>query len=309
MEERSKDLKRAVIVGGGLIGLEMAEMFMSRNIPVTFLARENAYWSSVLPEREANMITRYIQSHHIDLRLKTELKEVIGDDQGNVKGVLTNSGEEIECGFVGLTVGVSPNIDFMRSSSIETDRGILVDEFLETNIEDVYALGDCVQHRLPPNGRSSIEQVWYTGKIMGETLANTICGDRKFKYQPGEWFNSAKFLDIEYQTYGWVFAQLREGEKSLYWEHEDGEKCIHIVYKELNKEIVGVNLFGIRHRHQIWEKWISEKTNMEEIIKNLNTANFDPEFFDQFESELVNSYNKQEGNNIKLGNKKWYQLK
>ena len=105
----------------------------------------------------------------------------------------------------------------------------MVNEFLETNIPNVYAVGDCAEFKVPVVGRKSIEQVWYTGKIMGETVANTITGN-KLKYNPGYWFNSAKFLDIEYQTYGWVFSKLKENESNFYWEHEGGKICVHFVF-------------------------------------------------------------------------------
>jgi NAD(P)H-nitrite reductase large subunit len=80
--------KRAVIVGGGLIGIELAEMLSSRSIPVTFLVRESSFWNSVLPEGESEMINRHIQSHHIDLRLSTNLKEIKSDGNGKVKSII-----------------------------------------------------------------------------------------------------------------------------------------------------------------------------------------------------------------------------
>lgn len=305
MEQYSDSTKRAVIVGGGLIGLEMAEMFLSRGIDVTFLVREKAYWANVLPKGEAAIVTKHIQDHHIDLRLSTELKEILPDADGRVKSILTADGEEIECQFVGLTAGVSPNIDFLRSQDkLELDRGILVNEYLETNLTDVYAVGDCVQHKRPPIGRRSLEQVWYTGKIMGESLANSICKKEKYKYEPGLWFNSAKFIDIEYQTYGWVFPQLQENQSSLYWENQEQDKCIHIVYYKVKGNILGVNLFGIRHRHQAWEHWISNEVHIEKVLEELSVANFDPEFFKQYEKFVVDAYNSQTGKQIQIKKKK-----
>jgi NADH oxidase (H2O2-forming) len=193
MEQTTRGINHAVIVGGGLIGIEMAEMLLSRKIAVTMLVRESAFWSNVLPLQEANMISRHIQSHHVDLKLETELKEIQSDDKGCVQSIVTNHGETISCQFVGLTVGVSPAIEFLKDSGIATKRGILVNEYLETNIPDVYALGDCVERTYDLPGRRNIEQVWYTGRMMGEVLAQTICGV-KTKYEPGPWFNSAKFF-------------------------------------------------------------------------------------------------------------------
>ena len=140
MERHSEGLKRAVIVGGGLIGIEMAEMFHTRNIPVTFLVRENSYWGGVLPPEESEMIRKHIVENHIDLRLETELKEIIDNGNGKCNVVITNKGEKIECGFVGLTAGVHPNINFLKDSGLEIDRGILINDNLETTnpISPVY---------------------------------------------------------------------------------------------------------------------------------------------------------------------------
>jgi NAD(P)H-nitrite reductase large subunit len=286
MEKQTKTVKHAVIVGGGLIGIEMAEMLLSRNITVTFLVREPEFWSNVLPEQEANLISRHVRSHHVDLRLNTELKEIQSDENGTVNAVITTKGEKIDCQFVGLTVGVSPNIDFLKDSSIETKRGVLVNEFLQTNVENIYAIGDCVEriHSLP--GRRNIEQVWYTGRMMGEVVAQTICGTPT-KYEPGPWFNSAKFFDIEYQTYGNVNATLQPDEEEFYWEHSSGKKSIHVVWQKSDRKFLGINAFGIRMRHECFDRWIREQQSIDYVISSLHEANFDPEFFDRHENEIV----------------------
>ncbi|MFT6866418.1 MAG: 3-phenylpropionate/trans-cinnamate dioxygenase ferredoxin reductase subunit [Cyclobacteriaceae bacterium] len=292
METNSKGISRAVIIGGGLIGVEMAEMLHSRNIPVTYLIREKNFWDIVLPINESKLIDRHLLENHIDLRLETEMDEILDDGNGHVHGIKTKSGEIIDCQFVGLTVGVHPNIDFLKGTKLELDRGILVDEFLQTNIEDVYAIGDCVQLKNPESHRRPIEAVWYAGRMMGETLARTIV-DQKTAYKPGIWFNSAKFFDIEYQTYGNVPAKLNEGESSFYWEHEDGKKCIHIVYETDALKVKGVNLFGIRQSHEIWDKWLKKGEKLKYVIQHLEEAYFDPEFFTRYEAAIQALYNEQ----------------
>ncbi|MEM1220879.1 MAG: FAD/NAD(P)-binding oxidoreductase [Bacteroidota bacterium] len=297
MERHSDGLKQAVIVGGGLIGIEMAEMFHTRHIPVTFLVREGSYWNNVLPAEESEMVSRHIREHGFDLRLSTELKEIWGDQNGKAKLVVTSQGDKIECGFVGLTAGVHPNIDFLRFGDIELDRGILVDEYLQTSVPDVYAIGDCAQLRNPRPGRRPIEAIWYTGRMMGEMVAYNI-HDRNISYDPGIWFNSAKFLDIEYQVYGDVQAKAPDHHASIYWEHPDGKKSIRLVYHKQEEYILGFNLMGVRYRHEVCEKWIKEKTPIEEVLNNLQLANFDPEFFRSYEPEVLAMYNQQTGKNL-----------
>ncbi len=301
IEEYSKGLKRAVIVGGGLIGIELAEMFRSRNIDVTFLVREKSYWSGVLPKEESEMINQHIIDHHVDLKLGTELQEIIDDGNGKAIGVITNKGERIDCGFVGLTAGVHPNINFLKNTVLETNKGILVNQYLETNIKDVYAIGDCAELQNPLPDRRPIEAIWYTGRMMGEVAAYNIC-ERRVSYKPRLWFNSAKFFDIEYQVYGFVPTKENHNVESIYW--QGNNKSIRIVFDKKTKAVLGFNLMGIRYRHEVCEKWIADETNIETVLKNLSLANFDPEFFKQYEKQLIVIYNKKTGNNLQLKSKR-----
>ncbi|HKI78728.1 MAG TPA: FAD/NAD(P)-binding oxidoreductase, partial [Ignavibacteriaceae bacterium] len=284
LEENSKNSSHAVIVGGGLIGIELAEMLHSRNIHVTFLVREDFYWGNVLPKEDSILISRHILEHGFDLKLGVQLKEILPGENGRVKSIITDKGEEIKCQLVGLTPGVHPNIEIVKNSKVETGKGILVNNFLETNIPDVYAAGDCVEFKEREQGRFRFEQLWYTGRMHGEALAQTLCGKRT-KYERGIWFNSAKFLDIEYQTYGFVSAKPREGETNFYWEHKAGKKAVRFVYKDEDLSLVGMNTYGIRYRHDLFEKWIKNKKTIEFVLENLAFANFDPEFFEKHEEE------------------------
>ncbi len=289
MEHHTQGVKHAVIVGGGLIGVEMAEMLVSRNIEVTFLVREKECWNNVLPIQEASMISRHLREHHIDLRLETELREIRGDENGRVCEVITNHGEKISCQFAGLTVGVSPNIGFLTDAGIEIKKGVLVNEFLETSNTDIYAIGDCAERNYELPGRRNIEQVWYTGRMMGEVVAQTICGE-KTKYEPGPWFNSAKFFDIEYQTYGQVGNELSVQEEDYYWEHVDGKKAMHLVWDRTTNEFKGINTFGIRLRHECFDRWLRERKSVQYIVMHLSEANFDPEFFVRYEAEIASGF-------------------
>jgi NADPH-dependent 2,4-dienoyl-CoA reductase/sulfur reductase-like enzyme len=266
------------VVGGGLIGVELAEMLHCRGIGVTMLVREPRLWGNVLPEKEAGLLQRHIAGHGIVLRTGAELDALMDDGAGRVKEVRTTTGEVLPAGFVGIAIGVSPNIAFLRDSGIPTDRGVLVNEHLETAVPDVYAIGDCAQfHTHPAPGRKVVEQVWYTGRAMGETVARTITGERT-PYRPGPWFNSAKFFDIEYQTYGEVHALPGDGEDRHYWEHADGRRCIHLVWERGTRRFKGVNALGIRLRHEMFDRWLRADATIDEVMSKLDQAHFDPEF-------------------------------
>ncbi|MEQ8420447.1 MAG: FAD/NAD(P)-binding oxidoreductase [Arenibacter algicola] len=305
----NKVCKRAVIVGGGLIGIELAEMLRSRDIPVTFLVRESSFWNGVLPEGESQMINEHILEHHIDLKLDTNLKEIISDENGWAKAVVTDKGETIPCTVVGLTAGVSPNIDFLKGSGIETGKGVKVNNFLETNIVDIYAIGDCAEQHEAIGNRRPVEAVWYTGRMMGEVLAQTICGNKR-AYNPGHWFNSAKFLDIEYQTYGWVFSEKskKDQEQHFHWRHSKEKICVTIAFNKDTKQFLGINTFGIRMRHDILDRWLTEKRSLDYVMEYLKDANFDPEFYAQYEENIVSHYNTLYSANITPRKKSWKRI-
>lgn len=297
--------KRAVIVGGGLIGIELAEMLRSRDIPVTFLVRESSFWNGVLPDGESQMINEHIEEHHIDLRLNSNLKEIVADENGKVKSVIIEeTGEELACDMVGLTAGVSPNVDFLKDSGIELGRGVKVNRFLETNIEGVYAIGDCAEQHEAIGNRRPIEAVWYTGRMMGETVAQTICGN-KMEYNPSHWFNSAKFLDIEYQTYGWVFGSKgkKDYEQQFHWRHATEKLCVTVAFHKESNLFLGINTFGIRLRHEIFDRWLSEGREVEYVMEYLVDANFDPEFYSNYEEEIISKFNSEFNKSIRLKKK------
>lgn len=306
MEQNTRGIKEAVIVGGGLIGVEMAEMLLTRNINVTFLIREDRFWGRILPKEDSLLIANHLKRHHgLTLRFQEELEEIVPDHNGRVKEVITKNGEHIPCEFVGLTAGVHPNVDFLKGSNLEIESGILVNPDLSTNIPSVYAIGDCAQHKRKNGERKNIEQVWYTGRMMGECVAQTICGNPT-EYSPGVWFNSAKFFDIEYQTYGWVWSELKADEEEFIWKNEEKELLLHFVFDKESKALKGINTFGIRLRHEIFDKWITDEVTINTVIQNLRSANFDPEFFRTYEAEIAAQFNQELNENITVSPRKWW---
>jgi NAD(P)H-nitrite reductase large subunit len=307
LESLSASIQEAVIVGGGLIGIELAEMLHSRGKKVTFLVREKSFWNNVLPKQESKIINEHILSHGIDLRLDTNLEEIIADENGRVKLVRTDKGDLISCQFVGLTAGVKPNIEFVKQTNIATNRGVLVNKYLETNQPDVYAIGDCAEQKEPQPGRRSIEAVWYTGRMMGETLAQTLTGT-KTEYNPGNWFNSAKFFDIEYQTYGLVSAHPEDNEKHFHWKHSAKDLAITIAYNKETYEFLGINTFGIRMRHEIFDQILYHKRTLFHVAEHLKDCNFDPEFFNSYEEEIITKFNLEFKTKLKLKRKSWSRI-
>ena len=115
-------------------------------------------------------------------------------------------------------------------------------------------------------------------------------------------------MDIEYQTYGWVWAQPKEHEKRFYWEHKSGKKCIHISYDKNTHEFIGINTFGIRMRHDFFDRMLSKKQTIEYVLAHLCDANFDPEFYKLHEQEIVGKFNYENSTSIHLKKRSWKRI-
>jgi len=288
--ENAREARRAVIVGGGLIGIEMAEMLHSRNIHVTFLVRESSYWNNILDHEESGMVNRLIREQGIGLELETELGSIEDDGTGRCGAVVTKDGRRLECQIVGLTAGVSPNVAVTAGSGIETGRGVLVDDRLRTRAEGVWAAGDCAEIVDEGGGRNLIQQVWYTGKLQGEAAGDDIAGEPR-RYDPGIWYNSAKFLDLEYHTYGAVNRKV-EGERNLYWEHPGHRHSARIV-TAADGAVIGLQSMGLRWRHPVAERWLREKRDVSWAIDHVGELSFEPELHEAYEADIRRSFREQ----------------
>ncbi len=292
--QKDHSTKQAIIIGAGLIGVEMAEMLHTRAIEVAMLVREDSFWGGVLTKNEADLIGKHIEGHGIKLLFETEMAEVIADAQNRVKAVRTKSGETLDCQLLGIATGVTPNIEFLKDSGLEMDKGICINENLQTNIPNIYAIGDCAQVRDPYPGRKPIEAVWYVGRMMGEALGKSLAG-KKTPYLPGPWFNSAKFFDIEYQTYGNVNPKVSEHQAHYFWKAEKGNQFMTIAYHPETNLFQGINTFGIRLRHEYFHNALLRKKKVGEVIGGIKSANFDPELYRNWSRSLISDFKSKTG--------------
>ncbi len=299
--EKGHRTKKAVIIGAGLIGVELAEMLRTRDIEVTMLVRDQYFWGNVITPQEGEQINAHVTHHGVELKFETELEEILSDDEGRVRAVRTSKGEEIECEVVGLTTGVVANVEFLEGTGIEVGRAIKVDEFLETNVPGIYAAGDCAEMRNPRAGRRGIEPVWYVGRMMGEVLGKTLAGT-KSAYLPGPWFNSAKFFDIEYQTYGMVKAKADQEQLHYFWKHPSKERFITVAYHPETQAFQGINTFGIRMRHTYFDKVLRGGQGVGAVIGGIAAANFDPEFYGKWHKPFQADFTSSTGIKLKKTN-------
>jgi len=276
MESATEGISQAVVVGGGLIGIEMAEMLSVRGIDVHLLVREEAYMDYLFSADESELIHEEIRRHGAVLHLGTELDRIETDHSGRSEAVVTKGGTRLGASFVGLAVGVHPNVDLARQIGIDADKGILVTTKFETSAPDVYAVGDCAQFLEPLEHGRTIEQLWYSGRRQGRTLGRLLAGGNT-PYTAPLFFNSAKFFDLEYQTYGDVPPGPTKQVECRQW--AAGQRLVRVAVERSSGRLLGVNGMGVRLRQEAVAAMIrrGDRASMsEEQVKHLL---FEPEFF------------------------------
>ena len=168
----------AVVLGGGITALELTEGLLARGMKVHYLLRGGRYWNSVLDEQESRVIEARLQEEGVELHLRSEAIEILGRS-GRVAGVRLLDGRAMKCDLLAFAVGVKPRIDLAKNADLACDRGILVNEYLQTNDPDIYAAGDVAQVYDPLTGRSALDSLWSPSREQGSTAGLNLAGQSK----------------------------------------------------------------------------------------------------------------------------------
>ncbi len=284
-ERLTPSTREAVVVGGGLIGIELVECLLHHGVKVTFLIREPHYWPVALGAEESEFVSEHMREHGVDVALEEEMTRIHTDSAGRVSQVETSKGRTIPCQMLGIAAGVKANIGRFKAfkDAPKTDRGIVVNERFETSLPNVYAIGDCASIH-PSDGSAPYgELIWYSAKRHGAACAQLLFGDDA-PYSPPLFFNSSKFFEVEYTTVGDV-VRVPDGAMSLYRRLPGKPVSQRIVY--VDDKVIGFNMLGSRWDHEILEQWIHERRSPAWVNKRLNKAQYDVEFGRQTLSKMT----------------------
>lgn len=176
--KHAKRGRTAIVVGGGITALELTEGLLTRGMQVHYLLRGNRYWSNVLDEHESRIVEARLQEEGVQLHFHSEVQEILGRS-GKVAGVRLLNGQTMKCDLITYAVGIKPRLDLARTADLACDRGILVNEFLQTNDPDVYAAGDVAQVYDPISGRSVLDSLWSPAREQGYAAGLNMAGQGK----------------------------------------------------------------------------------------------------------------------------------
>ena len=194
--------RTAVVVGGGITALELAEGLLARGMKVHYLLRGDRYWSNVLDEQESRIVEHRLKEVGVVLHHHAEVIEVTGRT-GRVSGVRLLNGETLKCDLVAYAIGIRPRVELAKGAGLAVDRGILVNEYLQTNAADIYAAGDVAQAYDPLTGRSILDSLWNPAREQGHVAGLNMAG-RRTAYIKAPPFNVTRLAGLTTTIIGTV---------------------------------------------------------------------------------------------------------
>lgn len=263
IREYAKGKKNAVVIGGGLLGLEASEALGKLGLKTTVL--EFAPW--LLPrqiDREgSDMLIGEFEKRGAEIRCGAQTEEIIGD--AKVSGVKIKDSDTIPAQLVVCATGIRSNIELPKESGINVNKGVIVDDYLRTNVEDIYAAGDIAEHRGRVYGiipaTTDQAQIAAANMIGKETVYNGTVA-----------LNTLKVAGVDLTSIGLVNPETKEYEQIR---KMDADKCLYkkIVLKD--GKVVGSILIGDRKSVKPMTEIITEGINVDKVKNELLKEDFD----------------------------------
>ncbi|MQR87786.1 NAD(P)/FAD-dependent oxidoreductase [Bacillus megaterium] len=250
MIEISKQYKKAAVIGGGLLGLEAARGLLNLGMDVQVIHHSGFLMERQLDKEASNMLREELEQQGISFLLNKRTDEVIGESR--VGGIRFDDNSKIAADLVVMATGVRPNVNLAKKSGIETNRAIIVNDYLETSIPDIYAVGECAEHRGMTYGL--VAPLYEQGKV----LARTLCQIKSEGYQGSVLSTQLKISGIDVYSVG-EFKE-NQGAKAITISNMLDGIYKKVVFRE--GKIVGAVLFGDTSDAVKLSKMISEKKDL-----------------------------------------------
>ena len=276
--------KTAVVIGGGITALELVEGLVARGVKVHYLLRGDRYWSNVLDEQESKIVEHRLQEEGVKLHYHSEILEVTGK-KNNVNGIVLKDGKSLKCDLVAYAIGIRPRVELAKQAGLEVDRGILVNEYMQTNDPDIYAAGDVAQVFDPTTGQSSLDSLWAPARQQGHTAGLNMAG-KQTAYVKSAPFNVTRLAGLTTTIIGMVgkgrdddMVGIARGDSET-WRHlpeaivaQTGFEVNRLRVLVGEKTLLGAIVMGDQKLSFPLEKIISNNLDISPIREKLLTPN------------------------------------
>ncbi|QAA32099.1 NAD(P)/FAD-dependent oxidoreductase [Clostridium manihotivorum] len=259
IKESCKPQDNVVIIGAGLVGIDAAVGLIEKKVNIHLVEMADRILPLQLDKKAAVKYEKLLKDNNVTLHLSSSAKEVVLNEKGEATGLIINDNELIPCSTIVVAAGVRPNIDFLKNSNINCDRGILIDEFCRTNIEDIYAAGDV----------TALSPIWPVAVRQGKTAASNMAGKEISCKDNFAFLNSMNFLGLQAASIGIANAPDDSYDINTLETKNVYKKIIH-----KDGVIYGALLVGDLSYCGVLTYLIKNKIDVSHIKKNLFDLNF-----------------------------------
>jgi NAD(P)H-nitrite reductase large subunit len=172
IKKLTKGATKGVVIGGGFIGIDFAEIFIHTGLDTTCVIRGPYFWSEVVGERMAKFINQILEKNGVKINSRTTVSEFLGEDK--LEQVKLSSGEQLSADIVGIGIGLHIGLDYLKGSGLKTNKGVATNEFLETNVRDVWAAGDVAEFYDPLFAKSHLLGNWSNAAAQGKVVGSNM---------------------------------------------------------------------------------------------------------------------------------------
>ncbi len=169
--------REAVVLGGGFIGIEFAQSFIKNGLKTTAIIREKSFWEPVVGENSGKLLSQLLIDNGVQVLTETQVTEFVGE--AKLAGVKLNTGSTVKADIAGVGIGIHLDIEYLKDSGINLNKGVLTNEFLETTAPGVWAAGDIAEFYDVVFKRTHSLGNWANAASQGRTAGQNMSGERQ----------------------------------------------------------------------------------------------------------------------------------
>lgn len=230
----SKDKNKCVVIGGGLLGLEAASALAQQGADVFVVHTQSYILNRQLSEIPASLLRNKFEAQGIRFYMNASSEKILVDENNQVTGLQFKDSTSIEADLIVMAVGVRPNIELAKNSGVHCEKGILVNEYMHTNYENIYALGECVQFEEQLFGL--VAPTYAQAEVLVQQLSGE--GDSEFAVQPSA--TKLKVSGINLFSAG----DIEDKKEYEFIEYQDLDNATYKRLSIKDEQIIGVVMYG-----------------------------------------------------------------
>jgi NAD(P)H-nitrite reductase large subunit len=265
--------KAAVVIGAGLIGISVTEALVKRGLKVTMVELQEKILSLLLDAKASDLVETIVRKAGVNIITVQSVQKIVGKsgNEGVVGGVILTKGDQVPCDLVIVAIGVVPRTELVAGTAVKTNRGIVVDNTMQTNVPDVYASGDVAEAYDFILNQNRLLPLWPLAMLEGQVAGYNMAG-QKTVYAGGTNMSSLKYFGIPIVSIG--LANPKEDPALEVLVKLDAE---HNVYKKLvlrNNVIVGMTLVNCIERAGVLFYLMKNAVNVKKYKQQLLSDEF-----------------------------------